>query len=77
VLTQHMISFICSSNSYVTSRRAVSLGFTATYLKNFVNLTVADHVMCNPNPCFSWQLVRLTLKIVMQNDRYFMEVIHL
>jgi len=33
--------------------------------------------MYNPNPYFSWQLVRLTLKIMIQNDRYFMEVIHL
>jgi hypothetical protein len=73
VLAQH-VPFL-----YITAIIMVQVGKPQCQvtLKAAVILTVVDHVMCNPNPCLSGQLVRLTLKVMIQSNRYFMEVMYL
>ena len=71
-------SFISNSYSHVISRTKVSLCYSVSEemllaLKATMRATVAHFVTCNL--CFSGQLVRLTLKIIMQNDGDFVEVI--
>jgi len=70
-----MLPFICSSYNHVTYTTIKLNGLLLLANVGGMETTVAHCVRCTLHLC--GYLMRLVVKVIMQSDRDFMEVIHL